>query len=130
MKPVPPCAGDAVSDRAQRRIMPALVLKTPCQNGDSEALPLIRALEDRTTGRQSRIPIWNFPIALDLAPEASRRSQSHIEIIGELGSTLACPPSQISFGLRLQPPGDPPKQMRSIKRGRCLFGRKSRASGV
>src|SRR5205823_10300168 len=28
--------------------------------------------------------------------------------------------AQISFGLRLQVPGDPPKQMRSIKRGRCF----------
>ena len=120
MKPVPPCAGDAVSDRAERGIMLALVLKAACQNGDSEDLPLIDPLDDRTSRWQPRILVRRVFIALDLVPEAARRSQSQIEIIGELGSTLACPLAQISFGLRLQAPGDPPKEMRSIEGRRCF----------
>ena len=63
----------------------------PLRNRDSEDLPLIDALEDRISRWQSRIPVRRVFIALDLVPEASRRSQSQMEILGELGSTLACP---------------------------------------
>ena len=52
MKTVPTRARDTLSNGAERGIIFALTLKAACQNGDSEALPLIRALEDRTSGRQ------------------------------------------------------------------------------
>ena len=77
-------------------------------------------LDDRTSRWQPRILVRRVFIALDLVPEAARRSQSQIEIIGELGSTLACPLAQISFGLRLQAPGDPAKQMGIIPRPRLF----------
>src|SRR5689334_23022395 len=120
VKTIPTGACDAVSDRAQRGIMLALVLKAACQNGHSEDVPLIDTLDGRTSGRQSWIPVCRLPIALDLAPEAARRTQSQIKIVGKLCSALACPLAQISFGLRLQAPGDSPKHMRSIRGGRCF----------
>src|SRR5438874_10583856 len=81
IKTVPACAGDAVSNRAQRGIMLALVLKATCQNGNSKDLPLIDTLEHRISRRQPWIPVRRFPVTLDLAPEAARRSQSQIKII-------------------------------------------------
>ena len=80
--------------------MLALVLKATCQNGNSKDLPLIDTLEHRISRRQPWIPVRRFPVTLDLAPEAATRSQSHIEIIGKLYSTLACPRSDL---LRLAP---------------------------
>src|SRR5207248_4619717 len=85
----------AVSNRAQRGIMLALVLKATCQNGNSDDLPLIDALEDRISRWQSRIAVRRVFIALDLVPEAATRSQSEIKIVGEFRSTLACPLGQI-----------------------------------
>jgi hypothetical protein len=61
--------------------MLAVVFKAVREDGHSEDLPLVGALERRTGGRQSRIPIPRFTIALDLAPKAARRSQSQIGIV-------------------------------------------------
>ena len=80
MKTVPPCACHAVSNRAERGIMLALVLKAASQDCHSKDLALIDTLEDRTSRRQSRIAIWNFSMALDLAPEypkVSATAQKH-----------------------------------------------------
>ena len=82
MKSVPTRTCDAMSNRAERGITLAVVLKAVREDCHSEDLPLVDALEDRTCWRQSRIPIRRFTIALDLAPKAARRSQSQIGIIG------------------------------------------------
>jgi hypothetical protein len=120
MKAVPTRACHAMSNRAERGIRLAVVLKAVCQDCYPNDLPLVDALENCTGGRQSGIPVRRFTMTLDLAPEAARRSQSQIRIVHQVGSTPACPLAQLPFGFRLQAPGDPPKQMRSIERGRCF----------
>ena len=74
--------------RAERTVMLALKMKAGWQNGHSQDLPLIDSLEHGTRGWQPRIPVGRISIALDLAPEAARRSQSQIEIVGEFRDTL------------------------------------------
>src|SRR4051812_2217998 len=78
MKAVPTRACYAMSNRAERGIRLAVILKAVRQDGHPEDLPLVDALENCTGRRQSGIPVRRFTTTLDLAPEAARRSQSQI----------------------------------------------------
>src|SRR5260370_11757964 len=101
MKPVPTRACHAMSNRAERGIVLAAVFKAVREDGHSEDLPLVGALERRTGGRQSGIPIRRITITLDLTPEAARRTQPQIRIVRYLGTTHACPLAQIPFAFLL-----------------------------
>src|SRR6266513_2452616 len=90
MKAVPTRACHPMSNRAQRGIMLAAVLKATRQDCHVQDLPLVDTLERRIGGRQSPIPSRSITIALDLATEAARRSQSQIRIVRQLQSTPAC----------------------------------------
>src|SRR5260370_36707901 len=97
MKAVPKRARHPMSNRAERRIVLDVVFKAVREDRHSDSLPSVKAFEYRTGGRQSRIPIRTITLTLHLAPEAARRSQSQISIVCQLGSTLACPLTQIPF---------------------------------
>src|ERR1700719_1791064 len=81
VKAVPTRACHAMCNRAERGILFTVVFKAVREDRHSEDLPAVGALERRPGGRQSEIPIRRFAIALDLAPEALRRSQAQIGIV-------------------------------------------------
>src|SRR5437660_1127610 len=56
-----------------------------------------------------------------LFPEATRRTQPQIHVFGQLSSALAGTFAQIPFGVSLQPPSNPSKQMLVVRRCRFLL---------
>ncbi len=54
------------------------------------------------------------------AKEVSRSVDAQVSILGDLLRSFARPLGEISFGQRLQPPSNPPKQLLSVFAA-CLF---------
>src|SRR6266851_485776 len=122
---IPARAGGFAGDRAQRAVMPRLVLKSIREHFNDD-LPITDAAREQRTGRRQPPVLWRSR-AID-APEAGiwpgekllGRSHTKISIIGDLGGSAACPFAQISVGIGLQAPGNAAKQEPFV-RGFRLF---------
>ena len=75
-------------------------------------LALMLTLQNGSHGWNARIAGSAGLLSIDeLFPEPARRPQPQIHVFGQLRGALARTFAQISFGARLQAPGDPPKQV-------------------
>src|SRR3954469_1052274 len=121
---IPTCSCDPLCNLAQRSILLALILEGRRKHPDFDRLLAIHTLQNGPNRRQARIaPATWRRLKSDRSvrmPKPSRRTQSQRSIFGQFQGTLPCPLTQIAFGIRLQAPGNPAKQMRVVRRARFL----------
>src|SRR3954451_6265174 len=118
VKPVPACSCHTLRNQAQGRIGFSLILEPGPEHGHFDRALPIHSFQHCPDGRQTRIASRarlesDGPIR---APEAAWCPQSQIGIVGQFYRPFPRPLTQISLSLRLQAPGNPPKQVRAIRR--------------
>jgi hypothetical protein len=108
----------------------AVVRKPLLQHGDYDPLALIRALQNCSDRGQASISsrLRHVVCAHEFIPKTTWSPQPQIHILGQLSGTLFRSLRQATFGLRLQTPGDAPKQMLAIRRWRIFSKQSSVAS--
>src|SRR3982751_3856506 len=112
---VPSCTGHLPGDRAQRSISLAVELKPVPHHPHGDQLASILSLDSSSDRRQSSVAyLWSQLYRLEIIPELTGRSQSQIDIGNQLCSPESGAFTEIAFRTSLEPPGDPPKQVRSI----------------
>src|SRR3954463_12852651 len=121
---IPTCSCQFLCNQAQRSILFALILEGRRKHRDFDCLLAIHTLQNGPDRRQAWIAraTWRR-LKSDRSvgmPKPSRRTQSQSSIFGQFEGTLPCPLAQIAFGIRLQAPGNPAKQVRVVRRTRFL----------